>query len=247
MSTNSQRRVLITGGTGSVGRALIAAFAARGHDVTFQYHQNQSQADELSVVHGATAVRVAFDDGPIQIPRRDFDILVNNAAVNISNALTKDVTWADWRKTLAVNLDVPFLLVQLCLPHMIANRWGRIVNISSIYGLRAVSENLPYTVSKHALSGLTKTVAKEYGQSGIACNEICPGPIESDMIDRIARDQARRTGTTVDEYMTGLRNEVPMGRLATPQEIAALAVFLSSDEAAYLSGASVPIDGGLIA
>ena len=92
----------------------------------------------------------------------------------------------DWDRTIALNLTAPFLLIRQCLPHMVRENWGRIVNISSIYGLRAVETNLPYTVSKHGLSGLTKTVAREYGAHGITCNEICPGPMKSRLLLSLA-------------------------------------------------------------
>ena len=130
---------------------------------------------------------------------------------------------------------------------MIQKRWGRIINISSIYGLRAVEGNFPYTVSKHGLSGFTKTIAREYATYGISCNEICPGPINSDMMREIGKRVASQTGGTVESYLKEVCDEIPAKRMAEPRDVSALALFLASPEAGYLTGASIPLDGGIIA
>ena len=158
-----------------------------------------------------------------------------------------EVSDRDWAATLRVNLYAPFVLIRAYLPAMRQKGWGRIVNVGSIYSLRGVEGNLPYTVSKHGLSGLTKTVAKEYGRYGITCNEICPGPVESVMMRRIAeRNQAAGT-TTAEEYLSEVTSEIPSGRMAEPDEVAALTDFLTSAKASYLNGVSITLDGGLIA
>jgi 3-hydroxybutyrate dehydrogenase len=144
-------------------------------------------------------------------------------------------------------VTAPFELVRHCLPSMIKQRWGRIINISSIYALRAAEGNLPYTVAKHGLSGLTKTLAKEYAEFGITANEICPGPIQSEMMDRIARDAASKSGSTSKAYLREVRDEIPARRMAKPEEVAGVALFLATEEAGYINGASIPVDGGLIA
>lgn len=245
--TNHQktRRALITGGTGSVGRALVEAFVATGYKVTFQYHSNLTTAKELAKSFGAEAIQMDLLKS-IDLPRTDFDVVVNSAGINISDVTTREVTLGDWNRTLMLNVTVPFRIAKLCLPYMIQNRWGRIINMSSIYGLRAVEGNLPYTVSKHALSGLTKTIAKEYAADGVTCNEICPGPIDSDMMSRIGAKEAADAGKSLGEYFRGVCEEIPAGRMADPREIAALAVFLASSEAGYLTGVSIPFDGGMI-
>jgi NAD(P)-dependent dehydrogenase (short-subunit alcohol dehydrogenase family) len=130
---------------------------------------------------------------------------------------------------------------------MIQKRWGRVINISSIYGLRAVEGNFPYTVSKHGLSGFTKTIAKEYAVYGISCNEICPGPINSNMMREIGKRVASQSGGTVEGYLREVCEEIPAKRMVEPHEVSALALFLASPEAAYLTGASIPLDGGIIA
>jgi 3-hydroxybutyrate dehydrogenase len=240
------RNVFITGGSGSVGRALIEAFCRSGDKVTFQYNSNQALAEKLNKEYGAEPLCIDFLQS-FSIPAIDFDVLINNAGVNISDAVSHDVTLDDWNLTLLFNVTIPFQLTKLCLPSMMQKQWGRIINISSIYGLRGVEKNLPYTVSKHALSGLTKTIAKEYAIYGITCNEICPGPIDSDMMQRIGNREAQAEGISLDDYFKSICDEIPIGRMAKPREIASLSIYLASDNADYLNGVSIPLDGGLIA
>ena len=238
--------VFVSGGTGSIGAAIVHRFCGRGDDVTFQYTQNADRAEALSKQLGARAIKVDFrqqffpPDGP-------FDILINNAAINVTDACVERVVDDDWEATLRVNLYAPFALMKAYLPEMRRRGWGRIVNVGSIYSLRGVEGNLPYTVSKHALSGLTKTTAKEYACHGITCNEICPGPVESELMQRIAvRTQRSATGTPED-YLMEVASEIPAGRMAKPEEVAELVAFLASAGGAYVNGASVTLDGGLTA
>jgi 3-hydroxybutyrate dehydrogenase len=240
----SVKKVLITGGTGSVGQALVETFA-KEHSVTFQYHQDSSRAQYLQSSFGAKPLQMDFTQDPV-LPELDFDIVINNAGINISDIQTHQVSVTDWNRTLQVNLNVPFHIIRQCIPSMIPKRWGRIINISSIYALRAVEGNLPYTVSKHGLTGLTKTVAKEYAIYGITCNEICPGPIQSQMMKNIAVRSSSQTGGAMEDYLKEVENDIPAKRMAEPQEVAALALFLASQAAAYLTGASIPLDGGMI-
>lgn len=244
MKTRSSRSVLITGGTGSVGASLVTGFVRAGYRVSFLFNQSQSRAAELSEQLGASAIKADLTL-PIQLADGSFDILVNNAGINESAERTGDVRLELWKKTIAVNLTAPFLLIQQCLPHMVSNAWGRIINVSSIYGCRAVEGNLPYTVSKHGLSGLTKTIAREYGPHGITCNEICPGPIESRLLDRICAERSAREGMTLADYIQEVKEEIPTQILSQPEEITRLALLLASDECPSINGASIIIDGGM--
>ena len=173
MTKNVDKSVLITGATGSVRESLLEGFAGEGYRISFLYHRSTSRARALAGKFGATPIQEDLSL-PIESANRKVDILINNAAINETSALTSDLSLEDWNRAIAVNLTAPFLLIQQCLPHMVRNKWRRIVNISSIYGIRSVETNLPYTVSKHGLSGLTKTVAREYRPHGITCNEILP-------------------------------------------------------------------------
>ena len=246
MTKNLDRTVLITGATGSVGESLVAVFAGKGYRVSFLYHRSKSRAHAMAEKFGATPIQEDLSR-PIDLANKEVDILINNAAINETSELTGDLPLEDWDRTIALNLTAPFLLIRQCLPHMVRENWGRIVNISSIYGLRAVETNLPYTVSKHGLSGLTKTVAREYGAHGITCNEICPGPMKSRLLDRIGAKCAAARGVSLEDYMREVKEELPTGRLVLPSEVAKMAFLLASEDCESVNGSSVVIDGGMIA
>ena len=246
MTKNQDRVVLITGATGSVGESLVAGFAREGYRVSFLYHQSESQAHLMAETFGVTPIQEDLSQ-PFDLANKEIDILINNAAINETSELTGDLPLEDWNRTIGLNLTAPFLLIQQCLPHMMHENWGRIVNISSIYGLRAVETNLPYTVSKHGLSGLTKTVAREYGAHGITCNEICPGPIKSRLLNRIGAKNAAAGGMSLEDYMREVKEELPTGKLVLPSEVAQMAFWLASEECKSVNGSSIVIDGGMIA
>ena len=246
MTKNLDKAVLITGATGSVGESLLAGFAGKGYRLSFLYHRSKSRARALAERFGATPIQEDLS-GPIELANRKIDILINNAAINETSALTVDLPLEDWIRAIALNLTAPFLLIQQCLPHMVQKKWGRIVNISSIYGIRAVETNLPYTVSKHGLSGLTKTVAREYGPYGITCNEICPGPIKSRLLKRIGTKSAAECNMSLQDYMRELKEEIPTGKLVAPSEVTQMALLLASENSASVNGSSIVIDGGMIA
>jgi len=243
---NSHKHVFITGGTGSVGQSLVELFSSKEHNVTFQYHSNHSIAEKLKKSFRAKPLQIDFTNS-FNLQELNFDIVINNAGINITDSFSHEVTIEDWNRTLLLNVTVPFQIAQLCLPYMMQKRWGRIINISSIYGLRGVVQHLPYNVSKHGMSGLTKTIAKEYAEYGITCNEICPGPIDSEMVRRIGLKEIASRGISLEAYLKEICSEIPAGRLCDPTEVAVLALFIASDEASYLNGVSIPLDGGLIA
>jgi 3-hydroxybutyrate dehydrogenase len=243
---NTKRKVLITGGTGSLGLALISAFSKHGYSICFQYNSAHARADQLKRELGIDSFSIDFSR-PFTPPDIDLDIIVNNAGVNLTGAITHEVTDEDWLSTIQINLFAPFFLAKKYLPGMMNRRWGRIINISSIYGLSGIAYNLPYNVSKHGLSGLTRTIAKDYASYGITCNEICPAQIESEMMHQIAAEESTAQGISAEDYLESVRKSIPAQRLASPAEVAALAVFLASDAAAFINGASVPVDGGLLA
>ena len=229
-----------------MGEALVAAFATHGYRVIFQYYRNVASAKRLKTRVGAAPLPIHFDTD-FKLGKFEFDVLINNAAINDTDVLSHRVTINEWDRCLRVNLTVPFLLVGKCLPFMIRRRFGRIINISSIYGLHAVRNRLPYTATKHGLSGLTKTIAKEYADVGITCNEICPGPIKSKMMKRIAAAAAPKEGQTPAEWLQEVEDEIPAKRMAQTTEVADLALFLASANSAHINGTSIPLDGGMIA
>lgn len=245
MIDSKSNSVLITGGTGSVGSQLVKKFAENGYKVYFLYLSNEIIAKKLSLTYSAIPLKVNLESD-FTLPSKDYSILINNAGVNISNVLTHETSIADWDKTLQINLTAVFKIIKTCLPNMISNNWGRIINISSIYGLRGVDYNVPYTVSKHGLSGLTKSIAKEYGSFNITCNEICPGPIVSDMMTRIGKQESESQGISLEEYFQQISDSIPCKRMAWPDDIANLAFFLASKDAGYINGVSIPLDGGFL-
>jgi len=245
---SQNKKILITGGTGSVGQSLIEAFCTEkeNYDVHFQYNRDNQTANEISQKFKAKGIQINFLNEFV-LPDIDFDIIVNNLGVNTSDSLTHEVSNESWKNTILLNLEIPFQIAKKYLPYMIKNKWGRIINISSIYGLRASEQNLPYTVSKHGLTGITQTIAKEYAQYGISCNEICPSAIESKMMIRIASSVVdRQEAKSVEEYFNDVRRKIPAQRMAFPNEVAHLVVFLATENAGFINGVSIPIDGGLI-
>jgi 3-hydroxybutyrate dehydrogenase len=221
-------------------------FSQNGGDVYFQYYQNEKRAHELEERFSAKAVRIDFlRDEPL--PNRNFDIVVNNAGINITKSVALQVTPEEWQRTIKINLDTPYRVTLKYLPYMIENKWGRIINISSIFGVRATTNNLPYNVSKHGLAGFTKSIAKEYAPYRITCNEICPGTVESELMERIAERKEGEFGISREEYFRSIRESIPTKRFAKPMEIATLALYLASDYAAQINGTSIVVDGGAIA
>jgi NAD(P)-dependent dehydrogenase (short-subunit alcohol dehydrogenase family) len=240
------KKVFITGGTGSVGQCLIEAFSKDCYDVYFQYNSNIQTANTIIQKYQAKGIQINFLNDYV-LPDIDFDIIVNNLGVNISDTLTHLVSNESWKTTIFLNLEIPFQIIKKYLFYMMKNKWGRIINISSIYGLRASEQNLPYTVSKHGLTGITQTIAKEYAQYGISCNEICPSAIESKMMQSIALSAVdRQEVQSIDEYFDDDRKEIPAQRMAFPNDISHLTVFLATEHAGFINGVSIPIDGGLI-
>jgi 3-hydroxybutyrate dehydrogenase len=241
-----KRKVLITGGTGSVGRELVQAFAAENYEVVFTYNTNDEAARILANRHGCRPVKIDLTSGRLHHVKK-CDVLVNNAAVNISDDMCEDVSVEIWNQTIATNLTVPFLLCKQFLPGMKAQSWGRVINVSSIYGLVSSPGNLPYSVSKHGLRALTATVAKEYYEFGITSNELCPGAMESELMNRIAKREAKAEGGTAKQFLKSVAASYPGGRMVLPKAIASAAVFLASDNAREINGVSIPIDHGLTA
>lgn len=239
----ARKRVLITGGTGSVGCALVRAYASAGCDVAFTYCSQRERAQEIHRTCGAQMFQMDFVQDRT-LPVSDFDILVNNAGINISSGLVHEMTAIEIHASVAVNLLAPLDCARQCLPGMIERRWGRIVNINSIFGLVAAQRNGIYTATKHGLSGVTKTLALEYATAGITANEICPGAIESNLMERIAQDQETRSGLNPADYLDSVRDHVPDKRLAVADEVASVALFLCQDEASHINGTSIRVDGG---
>jgi NAD(P)-dependent dehydrogenase (short-subunit alcohol dehydrogenase family) len=167
------------------------------------------------------------------------DCLVNAAGILIAGN-AEEITDEDWRDTLAINLDVPFYLSRAALPHLL-QRGGSIVNISSVWGLEGGKRALAYCASKGGLIQLTRAMALDHASDGLRINAICPGGVDTPMLAARAEDR------DVDEFLAAAADNSPNGRIATPEDIAALTMFLASDAASHITGTAIPCDGGLMA
>lgn len=231
------KRVLVTGGSRGIGAAAVRAFAAAGYDVTFLYLRSTAAAEALASETGATALRLDVGDGEAvanALADARFDILVNNAGVSSFSLLT-DLSDAEWRRTMSVDLDGAFYCAKAVLPGMISRKWGRIINVSSMWGLVGSSCEVHYSAAKAGLIGFTKALAKEEGPSGITVNCVAPGVIDTEM-----------NAALTPETVASLVEETPAGRLGTPEEVAKLILFLASEDAAFITGQVICQSGGLV-
>ncbi len=238
------KKVLVTGGTGSVGESIVRVLASAGMAVTFTFAANRKKAEALSSIAEPIEIDLTADN--IKLPTLDFDILVNCAAINETRCPLHEIPEDLIEKTYRVNIRGPILLARSVLPHMMNRQWGRIVNISSIYGMRSTEGIAPYTVTKHAMRGLTASIAREYGRLGITCNEICPGPIESDLMKEVAARETDGSPDAVANYLEEAAEEIPVGRLASTTDISTCVAFLVGPTGGYINGASIVVDGGMI-
>lgn len=236
------KTVLITGGSRGIGRAMVKLFSERGCSVAFTYNSSESSAAELSSMTGAIAIKADSASeqevkDAVKIAEKklgNIEILINNAAVS-SFSLFTDITLEEWNKTFAVNVNGAFLYSRELLPNMIKNKHGRIINVSSMWGITGSSCEVHYSATKAALIGMTKALAKEVGPSGITVNCIAPGVIDTDMNKSIS-----------DEDMEVLKQDTPLMRIGTPEEVAEAAFFLSGESAAFITGAVLNVNGGYL-
>ena len=236
------KTVLITGGSRGIGRAMVELFSSRGYSVAFTYKSSVREAEELSSRTGALAVRADSASeadvlSAVKIVSEKLgnpEILINNAAVS-SFSLFADLTLDAWRNTFSVNVDGAFLYCKATLPAMIRAGRGRIINVSSMWGVVGSSCEVHYSASKAALIGMTKALAKEVGPSGITVNCIAPGVIDTDMNKSLS-----------EEDMAALKDETPLMRIGSPSEVAEAALFLAGDGAAFITGAVLNVNGGFV-
>jgi len=256
MRTLEGRCALITGSTQGLGLAAAHRFAAAGCHVVLSGlapAQGASAAQELAATHGVRATFAAGDlsrpadiDSIVKTARAEFgsvDILVNNAVVRHA-APIEAFSAEKWDEGLAVNLSAAFHLIRLTVPMMQANGWGRILNVSSIYGFKGAANRVAYVTTKTALLGLTRAVALEGLAHGITCNAVCPGTTETP-VHQAAIASLAAGGMTRDEAeRTFFSTKQPTGRFISADQVAALMVFLCGPDASDITGAALPVDGG---
>ncbi len=249
---------LVTGGTSGIGLAVARDLGRRGHRVFLCARTAESvkqtvedlRAEGLDVEGAAADVRsresvaalvaaAVEQSGPI-------GILVNNAGRS-GGGPTADITDELWYDVIDTNLNSVFLLTREVLRHggLGGASWGRIINIASTAGKQGVLLGAPYSASKHAVVGFTKALGKELAPTGITVNAVCPGYVETPMAERVRAGYAAAWGTTVQDVQEQFEAKIPLGRYATPQEVAAMVGYLTTDLAAAVTAQALNVCGGL--
>ena len=245
------RHALVTGGGSGVGRVVALALAEAGVDVTICGRRADALAgvsDENRRIFGIPAD--VTDEAAVQAlyqraeaARGPFDIVVANAGAADSSPAHR-TSLADWKKTLDVNLTGSFLTVKPALSGMAARKSGRIVFIASTAGLKGYAYVAPYVAAKHGVIGLMRALAAETAKSGVTVNAVCPGYVETEMLDKSVNKIVEKTGRSVEEARAVLTATNPQGRLVQPDEVAATVLWLCSDKAQSITGQAISISGG---
>lgn len=243
---NTRKTVLITGAARGIGAACAEKFAALGYNIVLNYRTSEKQALALAETlkqNGAQVLCVCADVSDANAVESLFtqaeaafgqvDILINNAGISQIKMLC-DVTEADWRHMFAVNMDSAYLCSKRALCAMVAQKWGRIIHISSMWGICGASCEVPYSASKAALIGFTKALAKELAPSGITVNALAPGFIDTPMNRNVS-----------PEDTAAFIEEIPVGRIGKPHEVAHAAAFLAHEDSGYITGQVLAVDGGI--
>jgi 3-hydroxybutyrate dehydrogenase len=249
---------LITGSTSGIGLGIARALAGAGSAVILNGFGKPDDIEaEQAAIKKDFGVRAAYSpadmsdpasiEGMIKTALKNFgriDVLVNNAGIQHVAPL-HEFAVAKWDAILAINLSSAFHTTRLALPAMLANQWGRIINIASAHGLVGSAYKSAYVAAKHGMLGLTKVTALETAESGITCNAICPGYVYTPLVEAQIEGQAKAHMIPREQVIREvLLAQQPNKRFATVDELGAFAVFLASDAAASITGASIAVDGG---
>jgi 3-oxoacyl-[acyl-carrier protein] reductase len=241
----SEMTVLITGGSRGIGSAIAERFASMGMKLVIHYHRSHESANETArrcMALGSQVLTVSADiqskEELIRMKEKleDHgmmpDILVNNAGVSHYGMLC-DTTEDDWDQVMNINLKGVFLCTQLFMPYMVQQKFGRIINVSSVWGLSGASCEVLYSASKGGVNAFTKALAKELAPSGITVNAVAPGAVETTMNNHLDKNEKQ-----------SIAEDIPAGRFALPEEIASLVYFIALPESSYITGQIISPNGG---
>jgi 3-oxoacyl-[acyl-carrier protein] reductase len=226
--------VLVTGGNRGIGRAIAEAFVAQGDRVAVTTRSGGAPEGSLDVrcdITDPAAVEAAFVE--VEAAHGPVEVLVANAGITADGLLVR-MSDDDWASVIDTNLTGSFRVAKRAVSKMMRTRRGRIIFISSVVGLLGSGGQVNYAASKAGLVGMARSIAREYGSRGITANVVAPGFVETDMTDTLS-----------DELKAQYKAQVPLGRYASTDEIASAVTWLASDGAAYITGAVIPVDGGL--
>ena len=245
MKRLENRVAIITGGTAGIGAATAIKFAQEGAKVIL-WARNAERGKAFIETMKAQGLEAEFDavdssnyEAVCEAAKRvndkygKIDILINNAGITNDSTLKK-MTVEQWQQVIDINLSGSFYCIKAITPYMLEKGYGRIVNASSVVALYGNFGQTNYVATKAGLIGMTKTLARELGKKGITVNAVAPGFIETDMVAKMP-----------ENVLDGMRAKVPVGRLGQPEEIASAYLFLASEEAAYINGATLSVDGGM--
>lgn len=243
----NQQTVLVTGASRGIGAAIAERFAKMGMNVVIHYLQSHEAANDVArrcISYGANAMTISADlRSSEQIERMKEKlssrgllphILVNNAGIS-HYGLLSDLSEDEWDRILDINLKGPFLCTKAFMPAMISAKYGRIINVSSVWGLSGASCEVAYSAAKGGINAFTKGLAKELAPSGVTVNAVAPGAVDTEMM-----------ATFDGEELNALRSEIPAGRLGQPDEIASLVYFLALPESGYITGQVISPNGGWV-
>ena len=245
MKRLENRVAIITGGTAGIGAATAIKFAQEGAKVILwarnaergkafiESMKAQGLEAEFEAVDSSNYEAVCEAAKRVNDKYGKIDILINNAGITNDSTLKK-MTVEQWQQVIDINLSGSFYCIKAITPYMLEKGYGRIVNASSVVALYGNFGQTNYVATKAGLIGMTKTLARELGKKGITVNAVAPGFIETDMVAKMP-----------ENVLDGMRAKVPVGRLGQPEEIASAYLFLASEEAAYINGATLSVDGGM--
>lgn len=239
----NMKTVIVTGGSRGIGRAIVEKFASENYNVILNYNKSEFAALDIAKkysnveVFKADVSNTKDVEAMINFAETKFgqiDVLINNAGIS-STGLLQDLSLDEWNKLFEVNVTGTFLVTREVLPKMISKKSGKIINISSVWGMVGASMEVAYSASKAAIIGFTKALAKEVGPSNITVNAIAPGIVMTDMVSNLS----------VDEFEQ-IRQEIPLGKIGSTEDIANTAFYLASDCADYMTGQVISPNGGWI-